>query len=297
MNLPVFNLLPNEHLLSWLVRAYKLSGYSSFLNFQETLGFQDRFLYSNQVFTPASKGVINLVKERDSLVRIHTVIPIWQVSVGQILEKNDFGLGHLGHASEMTHFGFGFDISWHSCKKCREYDLDKYGTTYWHSWHQLPSVLECYKHNRILEKGKKSIRNLFKATLPHQVNAWEPIRLHISKELSSWQSFVFKINEISHERPTIAASIKFQLIELLGLNIESSTIKSFICKLYSPHFESYLGPELIKHIFRNYTNLILEGRRDFLSMMFIHRSQTSLVRNPVYLIALAYWQRANLNFD
>lgn len=302
MNLPVFRLLPNEHLLSWLVRTYKLSGYSSFLNFQNKLGFKDRYLYSNQVFTQALKGTIRQTEEPSNVIKYHTNIPIWQIATGRVLENGNFN--GLVHAHETRHFGFGFDTSWHSCKRCRQYDLDKYGTTYWHTSHQLPSVFECYKHNGMLEKGVKPISSLLKEVLPHQVIDWEPVQSHMFEELKPWQCFVFKINQISHEQPTVVAGIQSQLLEIFGLDLDDmrhslrpSRRQSAICESHSQYFEPFLGPELIKYIFRNYTDLTLGGRRSLLQTMFIDSIfQLGHIRNPVFWIAIAYWQRSNLYF-
>jgi len=298
MNLPVFNLLPNEHLLSWLVRSYKLSGNSSFLNFQNKLGIHDRHLCSNLVFTQALKRIIYQIEEPGNVIKYHTNIPIWQIATGRVLDNGN--LNSLSHANEARHFGFGFDTSWHSCRKCRQYDLDKYGTTYWHTSHQLPSVFECYKYHCMLEKGVKPIENLLKEVLPHQVIAWEPVQSHMFKELKYWQCFVFKINKISHDQPTLVASIQSQFFEVFGLDLNYGTDyrrESAICELDFQCFESFLGPELIKYIFRNYTDLTLGGRRNLLDVISIDPICFSFTRNPVYWIALAYWQRANLNFD
>lgn len=298
MKLPIFKLLPNEHFLSLLVRSYKLSGYSNFLHFQKKLGFQDRLLYTNRVFTPALRGMINHVEVREDLIKYHTIIPIWQISIGQIIENDNPQSWRFDHRHEAS--DFGFDTSWHSCKKCRQDDLDKYGTSYWHTLHQLQSVFECYKHGCTLDKGVEPIENLFKKVLPHQVTAWEPVLSKISKELRSWQSFVFKINKISHDQPTIVAGIRTQLQEVLGFNIPEDQYeprKMEIYESFSQDFASFLGPELIRYIFRNDSFLTLEGGRHILVRIYLCFPICKTVRNPIYLIALAYWQRAYLRFD
>lgn len=44
------------------------------------------------------------------------------------------------------------------CRVCREYDLAKYGETYWHRSHQLPGVLVCPEHGQQLLNTIASIR-------------------------------------------------------------------------------------------------------------------------------------------
>ncbi|GIC75623.1 TniQ family protein [Moritella sp. F3] len=295
MNLALFRAFPNEHLFSLLLRLYKLSGYGDFITFQKNVGIQDRFLHANKVFSSTAEKLITHLEDRDETIKAHSVVPLWQMSVGQIIDVEDTRLQLFNHMNEQQLFGF--DTSWHSCKKCRQDDLVTYGTSYWHAKHQLPSVFECYKHHCTLDKGVEPVKNLFTEILPHQVVAWNPVLSRISGDLKCWQSFVWKIDAISHNQPSTVADIKHRLIELLGLNIQSLPKRKAICELHNPHFESALGPVLIKYIFRDYTRSTQRGKTNILSSMFANIHKAQGVRNPIYWVALAYWQRAKLGLN
>lgn len=287
-----FKPFPEEHLYSWLVRLYKLSGSAGFLIFQKSLGFQDRFLHSNILFSEASEALVLRLNDRVRTLSEHTISPLWQLSVGSLLSEECPPLGAFSHMNEQLLFGF--DTSWHSCKKCRKEDLEQYGTSYWHVQHQLPSVFECYLHQSILELSNDPVKNLFICQLPHDIESWCPVIESPSTELLRWQSFLFEVHKMSKFKSVELKNLQQKITEVLKLNEIRASKRKIICQEWTPHFEASLGDELIQFLFRDYSRLKKRSKTNILTSMFANIHQLHGERNPIYWLALAYWLKEEL---
>jgi hypothetical protein len=220
MIVSLFKPFPEEHLYSWLVRLYKLSGSADFLSFQKALGFQERFLSSNILFSEASEALALRLRDRNNALFEHTSALLWQVSVGSLVGEAFSRLDSFNHMNEQLLFSF--DTSWHSCKRCREEDLEQYGTTYWHVQHQLPSIFECYKHQSILEFANEPVKNLFTCQLPHDIETWCPLITSPSANICRWQSFLFGVYELGKHKP-------FELINCSGIVNLATYLEMLLC--------------------------------------------------------------------
>jgi hypothetical protein len=295
MIVSLFKPFPEEHLYSWLVRLYKLSGSADFLSFQKTLGFQDRFLHSNKLFSESSELLVQRLNNRDKALYEHTIAPLWQISIGNLLGDKFSPLDAFSHMNEQQLFGF--DTSWQSCEKCREEDLNCYGTSYWHSKHQLPSIFECYRHQSILECANDPIKNLFSDQLPHDIEGWTSVVVSPSTELQLWQSFVVNMVTQYKYKPEELINIRKKVTELLGLNEKSFLKRRAICQKTNSQFEAGLGKELIKYIFRDYSRSTGRGKTNILSSMFANIHHAKGERNPIFWVALAYWLKDELGLN
>jgi len=280
--------LPNEHLFSWLVRLYQRSGYANFLYFQKQLGIEERFLNANKIFSVANEVLVCVLNDSKRVISDNTVASLWGLSLG----RDNVPFGEFEHMNEQQLFGF--DTSWHSCNKCRDEDIKNYGTSYWHSQHQLPSVFECYKHKRTLEQATVPIKNLYTEVLPHDVCQWQRVINKSNKDLEEWQSFLLKINGLSLQSPKIISGLKNRIIQTLKLDTPVMAARKAICEQLNPSFERSLGPVLLPYIFRDYSRQTLRGKTNILASMFANIHNTKGERNPVYWIALAYWLRPKL---
>ncbi|MGF1765414.1 TniQ family protein [Aliivibrio kagoshimensis] len=280
--------LPNEHIFSWLVRLHQRSGYAHFLYFQKQIGIEDRFLHANKVFSLTSKKLVSLLDDANKAIVNNTSASIWIIS----LERGQFHLGEFVHMNEQQLFGF--DTSWHSCKKCRDEDLKNYGTSYWHSQHQLPSVFECYKHHLTLEQAQESVKNLYTEVLPHDVCQWQSVINRSHNDLDIWQAFVLMINALSLQNPQVISELKKRIIQTLNLDTPLLAVRKAKCEQLNPSFEASLGPVLLSYLFRDYSRQTLRGKTNILASMFANIHQTKGERNPIYWIALAYWLRPKL---
>jgi hypothetical protein len=97
MIVSLFKPFPEEHLYSWLVRLYKLSGSADFLSFQKALGFQERFLSSNILFSEASDALALRLRDRNNALFEHTSALLWQVSVGSLVGEAFSRLDSFNH--------------------------------------------------------------------------------------------------------------------------------------------------------------------------------------------------------
>jgi len=64
--------LPNEHVFSWLLRSYLLSGAANFLSFQKQINIDATKLYANQVFGSCFEDIIQIFDNRQKLISNHT---------------------------------------------------------------------------------------------------------------------------------------------------------------------------------------------------------------------------------
>lgn len=295
MIVSIFKPFPGEHLYSWLVRLHKLSGSAEFLSFQKTLDFQDRFLHSHKLFSESSEFLVQRLNNRDKALYEHTITPLWQISIGNLLSDNFSPLDTFSHMNEQLLFNF--DTSWHSCKKCRNEDLEQYGASYWHVQHQLPSVFECYKHHTILESANEPVKNLFTCQLPHDIEAWCPLIISPSAELRRWQSFLFGILELSKHESVELANLHLKITDALFLNETKTSKRKAICQKLNPHFVATLGDELIQFLFRGYSRSQQRSNINVLTSMFAKTYQIQGERNPIFWVALAYWLKDELGLN
>jgi hypothetical protein len=295
MIVSLFKPFPEEHLYSWLVRLYKLSGSADFLSFQKALGFQERFLSSNILFSEASDALALRLRDRNNALFEHTSALLWQVSVGSLVGEAFSRLDSFNHMNEQLLFSF--DTSWHSCKRCREEDLEQYGTTYWHVQHQLPSIFECYKHQSILEFANEPVKNLFTCELPHDIEAWCPLIISPSGELHRWQSFLFGISELSKHKSVELINLQQKITKVLFLNEIRASKRRAICQKLNPHFVATLGDELIQFLFRDYSRPKQRSNTNILTSMFAKTHKIQGERNPIFWVALAYWLKDELGLN
>ena len=291
----VIDPFPNEHVFSWLLRMYNLSGYGTFLDYQKSLGINDRFLHANKVFSITTETLVNLMEDREDAIKSHTTVPLWQLSIGPILNNNKISLGSFNHISE--ELTFSFDTYWHSCDECRTEDLDKYGTTYWHTPHQLPSIFTCYKHLCSLEKSLSPVRNLFEEIFPHDVNQWLPLLSAPNDIQTDWQSFYLYLNELSKVQVESILKLKTRLFDILELESKSQEERLKKARAQSLRLESELPDSLLGYLFRDYHPKTKRTKKiDIVSASLVNLARDNGERHPIFLSVLAYWQRAALNF-
>ncbi len=293
MKVFVIEPFPNEHIFSWLLRMYRLSGYGDFVTYQKSLGIEDRHLHTYKVFSSTTETLISLFDNRDHAIQSHTTIPIWQISVGCLLGDNQLKLNAFKQMDEEQ--SFGFDTSWHSCERCRVHDQEKYGTAYWHASHQLTSVFECYKHQCILEKAEAPVTNLFEETFPHEVPKWIPLLTESKDDLKKWQSFYVNINELAMIEQHSVMDIKANLFQILGLKGKLLKQRKHIGIELNQQFISALGPTLLAYIFRDYARPQRRKELNVVNVTFTNVKLLKGERHPIFLAALAYWKRSELN--
>lgn len=145
------NLFPNEHFLSRLARMMLLSQSKSLKSFQrENLGLGGP-INPQRVYEAIYEQSLRLTQEQDreGVFLNHTATAFYshflplktRRTLFECPKTNNppmpfiYGLTKLRHSN-----------AWRHCPVCREEDINKVGTSYWHVCHQLPTTLTCDRH-------------------------------------------------------------------------------------------------------------------------------------------------------
>ncbi len=148
--------LPHEHLISVLARWFDYKGSRDFLNTTRNLSDNVTTLSPATVWRPVywdlSQQFIDTLGWK-KIIREHTLAPYYSpflkpqyksmlLSGGEPLSQT--------RIQPVQQNLIRLAKPWRWCSCCASEDYELFGTTYWHSFHQLPSVLTCYKHNTVL---------------------------------------------------------------------------------------------------------------------------------------------------
>ncbi|KGJ87328.1 TniQ family protein [Colwellia psychrerythraea] len=151
-------LFPNEHLLSVLARWFDLTGRNDFLMTCKKVSSNLTKLTPSAVWRPVFRDLASHYKETmplEVILKEHTLLPYYR----SFLTSTELGLFN----DELLKSGESFKLLpklqqnlkhahyWRWCKQCAHDDYQEYGTTYWHTNHQVPTLLKCYKHGCALQ--------------------------------------------------------------------------------------------------------------------------------------------------
>jgi len=292
--------LEGEHLYSWLVRLYRLSGFPEFMSFQNSLGLNSNIFRSTELFGDALKGCVDLFTEnkRNKLLD-HSPISIWQLSVPKLFIGNfndtQQMLAKELHRNEQQKFDF--DTSWQSCSICRVENMREYGTTYWHAEHQLPSVFKCIKHSVILDYADTPIKNLLTAVLPHDVEKWSKSVVLPPLALDKWQAFYVSVYRGCKADSQYAVQLRNELEKRLDLPTKSIAARKRICQELNASFENAVGHDVLRYLFKAYAKPNQRNSKNILIKFLANQYKATGVGHPVYWIAIAYWLKDDLNVN
>lgn len=147
-------LMPNEHLLSAVARWFDTSGLTCFATATK------KYVSSNvnklnpltiwrPIYFDLAKHYIGTVS-KTKLIESHTLIPYYRPFIREekrLMFDGDYLLNN--RTAKIIFSGqhiLNYGNEWRWCNTCANSDFMKYGFTYWHTYHQLPSMLNCYKH-------------------------------------------------------------------------------------------------------------------------------------------------------
>lgn len=182
----------NEHMLGLIARwGYLVSDGDIALSLNR-LSPKASMLTSKYVFHPMLDDVLNIYCDaikRDLVVRQHTLVPYYCALmkyksiyplIHQIKYRGTFHNKMKRVKSTCTPTALynsvlKFGNQWRWCGQCVSEDEENKGTPYWHSAHQIPSMLSCYRHSgSALTAGCNhcgfSIKDLRKQVLPPKNN-------------------------------------------------------------------------------------------------------------------------------
>lgn len=294
-----FPLLPDEHLYSWLVRLYWLSGYPSFSTFQHSLGFQSRFLKSQPVFdNTLTKAALLTITEKNPLRLLlrHSTLATWLISLPPLLKPNTEKLERLlnTHSHMNEQLMFSFDTTWQSCPACREKDLSHYGSSYWHVSHQLPSITHCRMHGERLEVALEPVKNLYQEKLPHHVQNWRQSAREDCQSIDIWEQFVIQTNDRCINDLRYGPMLRKKIEQYIGAVGKNKAQKKRKCNELTPEFEAAVGDSVLRHLFRSHAKSGKLAKLNVLNTLFASQKQPKGIRNPIFWLVLAFWLRNEL---
>lgn len=296
-----FPLLPDEHIYSWIARLYRLSGYPSRSYFLKKYDGDFNDLYANAAFESAAFSIVRnsgTAAKQQNIFWNNTAFPLWLISIPDQASyrfNNQFNLSELSDISHMNEqLLLGFSRNWHACSSCIKEDEEKYGMSYWHTEHQLPSVITCQKHNKILLKPTDGLKNLSDLTLPFLINSWEPIINRPAGSITQWNNFILKVHQLSREDKFFSSRLRSQINDKIKIKSKYRKKRIDWCDEHTLSFETALGRSLLKHLFRTYSVINKSGKPRVLASFLAPHGMVMPLRNPVYWLALAYWLKAEL---
>lgn len=214
--------LPNEHLLSVLARWFDLSGRNDFHNTARQLSTNVGNLSPAAAWRPIYWDLANHYRNAinwDQLIRVHTLMPYYSPFVEPslrtaLLNGNEELATTKIQAPQQKHMVNAH--LWRWCVQCAESDFEEYGTTYWHTFHQLPSALTCYRHNTPLVSMCPTCGFTYDNFQRH----WLP---PIDGECRECQT---PITVSNHPRPTISHRLDRVSVglQIHGMNIEQASL-------------------------------------------------------------------------
>lgn len=291
MSFNQLDIFAGEHYVSWLIRQSQFLAFADFKHFLASRSIITDGMKAYDVFDQSVLSLLALNNSSDTTIQEHSLLPFWQISLGDKNLLHTFSLKETLDSYSLVDEKtvFQFERSWHSCPKCRQEDIENYGTSYWHVLHQIPSTFRCTKHLSVLEKSTTPIRNLHYGLLPHQVFSWQPVISTISDSMEKWHQFVVSMQQLSISNPAKFANLQVKINSFLGMDGRSGSADISRCAELTPAMEGFLGNELLAYLFKDYARPSKRGRLQILNSLFVNTRRFFMLRSPVYWVLLAYW--------
>lgn len=206
VSLKLAPLMPDEHIFSGLIRSYLLSGYKDLANGFRGLSIKVNYpLKAEDVFSDDFAKLIShycrdMGYQPNILLKEHSLYSIF--SVGSPFSycsniNNAFKSGRSAYAGLWRgRQDLAYSKSWKFCESCVKEDVEKFGVSYWHCSHQLPTVSTCISHQKILLLANniknEGLKNLNQTLLPHQIIKYSfPMEPEYSSQWDEWLVTLF----------------------------------------------------------------------------------------------------------
>lgn len=285
------SILPGEHYISWYVRQAQFQAYPEFKLFLSVSGVESTSLKAYDVIHESILGFLKSSPNQIKGMHENTLFPLWQLSIDKEVTPDDLLCGeflNFHHAADEKTV-FQFDRSWHSCSRCREEDVANYGSSYWHTKHQTPSLYKCYKHATILEKAYTPISDLRIGVLPHQVKGWQKLVNVENEDVRNWHNFISSMDEIAVTDPESIIGLKTKVQSELGVDQMSVHHCISYTDELTAKFELQLGVNLLSYLFKDYARVSNKGEPKILRSLFGRVGNPYKIRSPIFWLLLGYW--------
>jgi|TARA_R110002050_G_scaffold245808_10_gene383446 hypothetical protein len=172
--------LPREHLLSLLARWFDLSGRNDFLHTVKPITSNARNLKPSTIWQAVYADLLVQYQEQYNWKKIlteHTLIPYYAPFLN-LYRKNLFTKEVPNLITEkispLQQQLIFHAQHWRWCPQCAVEDKLEFGTTYWHTLHQIPSVRTCYRHEVPLISNCPACGFSYKSFQKHWLPPFEP---------------------------------------------------------------------------------------------------------------------------
>ena len=156
-------LLPNEHLISGLVRWFNHTGLNEFRRTCSPYFQNISTLSPMAAWRPLYSEIAQIYRHTLSpqqLLSQHSLLNYYYpffLTEERAIADEQLLLNHLdikiqpGLQKHLRHAHH-----WRWCSQCVSDDVSQFGGPYWHTYHQIPTMLHCYRHGEVLLAGCES---------------------------------------------------------------------------------------------------------------------------------------------
>ncbi|MGS0827702.1 TniQ family protein [Shewanella sp. 0m-8] len=143
----------NEHIFSVLARWFDTTGRNDFLMTCKRVSNNLTILTPAAIWRPLYADLAKHYQDTIGIHRViyeHTLVPYYLTFLPTEVQDRLLDSDVIEQANLKVLPGLQNNIKaahhWRWCNECAKEDFDKYGITYWHTYHQIPTMLRCYKH-------------------------------------------------------------------------------------------------------------------------------------------------------
>lgn len=295
-----FSILPGEHLFSYLARYFWLSGTLKSNDFLKKLKLSELNLKPQFVYNPeVSKVIKNVMLPLlpKNTITSHIPSSAWSLIIdrayyAKLNEK--LAKGNINsNLHKADQHSINLNRSWQACGECIKENTSTFGISYWHMQHQLPGSIFCYRHKTILRTPKLPTLFLRGLLLPHQISEWTDVVIEPEESMVDWGNFVDSVYFNLVKNPLIAHDLKNVFFDIIVKPPKIS--KKYWIKKQEIIFEDKLGDKLLNLLFSNYSVTSNKSKENILaSTLSTTNGNSSGFKNPIYWLALLYWQKDEL---
>jgi hypothetical protein len=294
------SLLPGEHIYSWWIRLYWLSGRSNKALYFKEIGVKPDELKANIPLTKSCQKVCQLsaiILNNNQIAVQATELPLWVLSMSFDryrffrcrVHKNQVpaNLHVANHSGVIQNL-----VRWKACPKCTAEDLERYGASYWHVKHQIHGVSVCNKHSTLLITPKQEGRTLKSISLPHQIRDWESLIDVMIPQHYLFSEFCSNVYELALKDSDLLILLKNKFWKICGVEeIRVKDRKSLIESL-ELEIEAELGNYFLSSIFSYYSSAYKTKRRKIVYTLYM--STNCKYVDPVFWLVTLFWKRKEL---
>jgi len=318
VNLKLAPLMPDEHIFSGLIRSYLLSGYKDLANGLRALSVRVNYsLKADDVFSEDFAKIVQQYCQATNhqplnMLKQHSLYSIFSVGNPFRFNSNINETLKLGKSPYVGIWKKRYDLAyskdWKFCDSCIKDDIEKFGFSYWHCSHQIPTVSTCTVHDVALRFAvnpkKQMLAYLNECLLPQQVVKFAPVM--VAENTPRWDKWLVTVFQTlkgrNHFYAQDAKSKIFSSLDLPKKNLLPEDIKcrllQFDHRLLQPQplpyelvivnkvksmkilsiLEKFYGFEVLAKLFKQYS---VAGRVNTAEFKDITREPLSNIRQKI----------------